>query len=196
VDDQIISLTAKIVSAYVGANDMAAVQISGLIREAYQALATVGQPPVEPPAPEPAVATQKSVFAERLVCLDCGGSFKSLKRHLSADHQLTPDEYRTKWRLPPSYPMVAAEYAASRSAFAKATGLGRKVEASPPPKKKAVRPKGRQERWLLTHPDIADMTCRNGGRYCGIPVVSPQLASPPKRWDQGRIRHSHIGRWC
>ncbi len=70
-----------------------------------------------------------------------GMRIKTLKRHLSADHELTPDDYRTKWGLPSSYPMVAAEYAASRSAFAKATGLGRKVEAPPPPKKKAGRPK-------------------------------------------------------
>jgi predicted transcriptional regulator len=137
VDDRITSLTVKVVSAYVAANDVAAVQIPGLIREVHQALSTVGQPPVEPPAPapEPAVAAQKSVFADHLVCLDCGGRFKTLKRHLSADHELTPDDYRTKWGLPSSYPMVAAEYAASRSAFAKATGLGRKVEAPPPPKK-------------------------------------------------------------
>ena len=142
MDDAIVSLTVKIVSAYVAANDVAAVQISGLIREVHQALSTVGQPPVEPPAPEPAVAAQKSVFADHLVCLNCGGSFKTLKRHLSADHELTPDDYRTKWGLPSSYPMVAAEYAAARSASAKAAGLGRKVDAPPPPPpKKAGRPK-------------------------------------------------------
>jgi predicted transcriptional regulator len=140
VDDRIISLTVNIVSAYVAANNVAAVQIPGLIREVRQALSTVGHPPVQALAPEPAVAAAKSVFADHLVCLDCGGSFKTLKRHLSADHEMTPDDYRTKWGLPSSYPMVAAEYAATRSAFAKAAGLGRKVEAPPPPKKKAGRP--------------------------------------------------------
>jgi predicted transcriptional regulator len=141
VDDEIISLTVNIVSAYLRANDVEAVQIPGLIREVRRALATIGQPPVEPPPPEPAVAAEKSVFDDHLVCLDCGGSFKTLKRHLSADHEMTPDDYRTKWSLPSSYPMVAAEYAAKRSAFAKATGLGRKVDAPPPPKKKPGRPR-------------------------------------------------------
>jgi predicted transcriptional regulator len=131
VDDRIISLTVNVVSAYIAANDVAAVQLPGLI----------GQSPVEPPAPEPVIAAEKSVFADHLVCLDCGGSFKTLKRHISTDHQMTPDDYRAKWGLPSSYPMVAAEYAAARSAFAKATGLGRKVDAPPPPKKKAGRPK-------------------------------------------------------
>jgi predicted transcriptional regulator len=141
VDDRNISLTVKIVSAYVGANDVTAVQIPGLIREVHQTLSSIGQPPDETPAPEPAVATEKSVFANHLVCLDCGGSFKTLKRHLSADHEMTPDEYRMKWGLPLSYPMVAAEFRAARSAFARASGLGRKVDAPPPPGKKAGRPK-------------------------------------------------------
>jgi predicted transcriptional regulator len=141
VEDRIISLTVRIVSAYMAVNDVAVVQIPGLIRDVYQALATVGQTPVEAPAPEPAVAAEESVFDDHLICLDCGGSFKTLKRHLSADHELTPDEYRTKWGLPASYPMVAAEYAAARSAFAKATGLGRKPEEPPPPKRKVGRPK-------------------------------------------------------
>ena len=140
MDDKIISLTVKIVSAYVAANDAAAVQIPGLIRDVHQALSTVGQPAVEPLAAEPAVAPEKSVFADHIICLDCGGSFKTLKRHLASDHGITPEEYRAKWGLPSSYPIVAAEYAAARSAFAKATGLGRKVEAPPPPKKKPGRP--------------------------------------------------------
>jgi predicted transcriptional regulator len=141
VDDRIISLTVNVVSAYIAANDVAAVQLPGLIRVIHQALSTVGQSPVEPPAPEPAIAAKKSVFADHLVCLDSGGSFNTLKRHISTDHQMTPDDYRAKWGLPSSYPMVAAEYAAARSAFAKATGLGRKVDAPPPPpKKKAGRP--------------------------------------------------------
>jgi predicted transcriptional regulator len=59
-----------------------------------------------------------------------------IKRHLATDHQMTPDQYRTKWSLPASYPMVAAEYAASRSQLAKDSGLGRKVAAAPPPKKR------------------------------------------------------------
>jgi predicted transcriptional regulator len=64
-----------------------------------------------------------------------------LKRHISTDHQMTPEQYRAKWDLPPSYSMVAAEYAARRSKLAKDTGLGRKVKIPPPPKKKAGQPK-------------------------------------------------------
>src|ERR1700722_9873820 len=96
-------------------------------------LATVDQVPVDPIKVEPAVAVKKSVFADHILCLDCGQSFKMLKRHLSTDHQMTPDQYRLKWNLPPSYPMVAADYAATRSQLAMASGLGRKVAPPPPP---------------------------------------------------------------
>jgi predicted transcriptional regulator len=141
VENRVISLTAQIVSAHVANNDVAVQQLSAFIREVHQALVTVGQVVVEPTKPEPAVAVKKSVFADHVLCLDCGQSFKMLKRHLSTDHQMTPDQYRTKWGLPPSYPMVAAEYAATRSRLAKASGLGRKVVVAPPPPNMRGRPK-------------------------------------------------------
>jgi predicted transcriptional regulator len=135
VEDQIITLAAQIVSAHVAANDVAADQLPALIRDVYQALSTVGLAPAEPTKPVSSVEAKKSVFADHILCLDCGQSFKMLKRHISTDHQMTPEEYRIKWGLPPSYPMVAANYAATRSKLALASGLGRKPEATPPPKK-------------------------------------------------------------
>jgi predicted transcriptional regulator len=133
VDYQIISLTSQIVSAHIANNEIAADQLPGLIRDVHQALATVGQAPVEPVKQEPAVDVKKSVFPDHIVCLECGASLKMLKRHLATDHDMTPDQYRAKWGLPSTYPMVAAEYAATRSQLAKESGLGRKVEPPPPP---------------------------------------------------------------
>ena len=51
-------------------------------------------------------------------------SFKSLKRHLRTQYNMTPDQYREKWGLPPDYSMVAPNYAAARSQLAKQMGLG------------------------------------------------------------------------
>jgi predicted transcriptional regulator len=141
VDNEFISLTAQIVSAHIAANRVSADQLPTLIRDVHQALATVGQTPAEPEKREPAVDVKKSVFSDHIICLECGQSLKMLKRHLATDHGMTPDEYRAKWNLPPSYPMVAPEYAATRSKLAKDMGLGRKAEAPPPPPKKAGRPK-------------------------------------------------------
>jgi predicted transcriptional regulator len=88
------------------------------------------------------VDPKESVFPDHIICLECGTSLKMLKRHLATDHGMTPDEYRAKWNLPPSYPMVALGYAATRSQLAKDSGLGRKVEAPPPPAKRG-RPRRR-----------------------------------------------------
>jgi predicted transcriptional regulator len=142
VEDEIVSLTARIVSAHIANNNVPVDQLPGLIRDVHQALATVGQTAPEPIKAEPAVDVKKSVFPDHLVCLECGQSLKMLKRHLATDHYMTPEEYRAKWGLPHTYPMVAPEYAATRSKLALASGLGRKVEAPQPRPKKA----GRQKR--------------------------------------------------
>ena len=141
MEDEIVSLTARVVSAHIANNKLSVDELPGLIRDVHQALATVGQIPAEPIRAEPAVDVKKSVFPDHIICLECGQSLKMLKRHLASDHDMTPEEYRAKWGLPPTYPMVAPEYAATRSQLAKDSGLGRKVEVPPPPPPKRGRPK-------------------------------------------------------
>jgi predicted transcriptional regulator len=120
----IMGLTAKIVSAQLDNNALPTDQLSTLIRAVHQALATVGQGPVKPAKAEPAVPVKKSTFAGHLVCLECAKHFKTLKRHLTASHHLTADNYRSKFGLPDTYPMVTPDYAKVRSALAKKLGLG------------------------------------------------------------------------
>ena len=124
--DFILSLAAQVVSAHVAKNAVSPEDLPKLIQDVHRALANAGQATVEPPRGEPAIAIKKSVTAAHLVCLECGKHFSMLKRHLSTDHQLTPEQYRQKWSLPQSYPIVAPDYAKTRSALAKKIGLGRK----------------------------------------------------------------------
>jgi predicted transcriptional regulator len=78
-----------------------------------------------PPEPaKPAVSVKKSIHADYLVCLEDGKRFKSLRRHLRTKYNMTPEQYRDKWSLPPDYPMVAPNYAVARSQLAKKMGLG------------------------------------------------------------------------
>jgi predicted transcriptional regulator len=135
VENRIIDLTAQIVSAHVATNTVALDQLSALIRSVHQALTTISQTAIESSQTEPTVSARKSVFPDHILCLNCGQRFKVLKRHISTYHQMTPDEYRTEWGLPPSYPMVAAEYSVTRSKVALASGLGRKVVV-PVPKRR------------------------------------------------------------
>ncbi|BCG83348.1 MucR family transcriptional regulator (plasmid) [Mesorhizobium sp. 113-3-3] len=126
--DTLIELTADVVSAYVSNNPIPMGDLPALIGQVHAALKGTlgGVSAAKPEALEPAVPIKKSVTPDYIICLDDGKKFKSLKRHLSTDYGLTPDEYRARWGLPADYPMVAPNYAAARSALAKTMGLGRK----------------------------------------------------------------------
>jgi predicted transcriptional regulator len=136
--DQILGLAAQIVSAHVRHNSVAADALPRLIQEVYRALVNIGQQPAQEKA-APAVPVKQSIRQDRIVCLEDGKSFSMLKRHLMTDHKLTPQQYREKWGLPRDYPMVAPNYAKTRSALAKKIGLGRK--AARPAKRAAGRRK-------------------------------------------------------
>jgi predicted transcriptional regulator len=124
MSETILGLTARIVVAHVGNNTVRADQLPSLIRCIYQTLSTVGEAPAEPTKAEPVVEVKRSVFADHLVCLACGKSFKTLKWHIMSDHQLTPDAYRAKFGLTREYPMIASAYSKVRSAMSKKAGLG------------------------------------------------------------------------
>ena len=126
--DTLIELTADVVAAYVSNNPVPVSELSNLIADIHAALGRVGGTAEAPPAEKqkPAVNPKKSIHDEYLICLEDGKKFKSLKRHLMTHYGLSPDAYREKWGLDPSYPMVAPNYAAARSQLAKKMGLGRK----------------------------------------------------------------------
>jgi len=119
-----ISLSADIVAAYVSRNSVTPGSLPALIESVHAVLSKLGAVTTvpEPEALVPAVSIRKSITPGFLICLDDGKRFKSLKRHL-ANIGMTPDQYRKKWNLPKDYPMVAPEYAATRSALAKKSAL-------------------------------------------------------------------------
>lgn len=137
---ELAELTADVVSAYVANNPVPVTSLPDLIASVHASLSGIRQPETKPAAElVPAVNPKKSVFPDYIICLEDGKRFKSLRRHLNVDFGLSPEEYRTKWNLPHDYPMVAPNYSATRSALAKAAGLG--VKAAPakktPGKRKA-----------------------------------------------------------
>jgi predicted transcriptional regulator len=121
-----IEMTAKIVSAYVGNNPVPSAEIANLITQVHAALKRIsgGQPLTTAEPLKPAVSVKRSISSDYIVCLEDGKKFKSLKRHLRTQYNMTPEQYREKWALPPDYPMVAPNYAAARSQLAKQMGLG------------------------------------------------------------------------
>ncbi len=131
-DTDMLKLTAKIVSAHIGRNQVAPDALPTLIQAVYDSLATAGMAEPAPAPLTPAVPIRKSVFPDHIVCLEDGKKLKMLKRHLRGSYGMTPDQYRQKWGLPADYPMVAPNYASLRSNLAKQLGLGRKPESSAP----------------------------------------------------------------
>jgi predicted transcriptional regulator len=126
VPSNYIELTAGIVSAYVSNNVVAAGEIPSLISQIHTALLRVsnGQGEISAEPAKPAISVKKSITPDYIICLEDGKKFKSLKRHLRTQYNMTPEHYREKWALPPDYPMVAPNYAEARSQLAKQMGLG------------------------------------------------------------------------
>jgi predicted transcriptional regulator len=122
-----IDEVAEIVAAYLKHNTVGPDQVPAIIKQVYASLAGLGQAVAEPKETRtPAVPIRRSVAPDAITCLDCGQKSKMLKRHLMTAHSLTPDEYRTRWKLPPDYPMTATNYSAQRSELAKSAGLGQR----------------------------------------------------------------------
>ncbi len=122
-----LSLASSIVAAYVSRNSVPVAELPNLMKSVHGTLCALVVPGKEQAATtqKPAVPIKKSITADYLICLEDGGKLKMLKRYLRSRYKLTPDEYRSKWGLPRDYPMVAPNYSAKRSDFAKRIGLGR-----------------------------------------------------------------------
>ena len=124
---ELAELTTDVVSAYVSNNPLPVGSLPELIASVHASLAGLGgqiTPRAEPQ--EPAVNPKRSVTPNFIYCLEDGKKFKSLRRHLMAEHGMTPEAYRVKWDLPGSYPMTAPNYSERRSELAKAAGLGQR----------------------------------------------------------------------
>jgi predicted transcriptional regulator len=125
--EDMLRITTKVVTAYVGNNTLADTQITDVIQSVYDSLEGLSNgTPVSKVKQKPAVPIKRSITPDYIVCLEDGKQLKMLKRYLRTTHGMTPDEYRSKWGLPTDYPMVAPNYAKKRSAFAKEIGLGKR----------------------------------------------------------------------
>ena len=125
-DADLVTITATIVAAYVSKNPIASGDLPGLIADTHAALSRAAGRLVAADRDDskPRVSIKKSVMPDYIICLEDGKKFKSLKRHLRTHYNMSPEEYREKWGLPPDYPMVAPNYARARSDLAKKMGLG------------------------------------------------------------------------
>jgi predicted transcriptional regulator len=124
-EEDILKMVTEIVAAYVSKNPVSASELPAIIKNVHATLGGFGgaEPRTLPRAP--AVPVKKSIQPDFIVCLEDGKKLKMLKRYLRSRFKLSPSEYRERWNLPPDYPMVAPNYARTRSDFAKKIGLGK-----------------------------------------------------------------------
>ena len=134
INSDITALTVQLLSAFVSKNSVASESLAELIKTTRAALTEQLTPAAsKTPAQEfvPAVSVRKSLSSpEHIISLIDGKPYKTLKRHL-ATHGLTPEQYRERYTLPKSYPLVAPSYSDARRAVAEKLGLGRKPVAAP-----------------------------------------------------------------
>lgn len=125
--EETLRLATDIVAAYVSHNQISASDVPVMIKSVHATLGRLSEEATRPAPPpqEPAVPIKKSITPDFIICLEDGKKLKMLKRYLRSQYDLSPEEYRAKWGLPHDYPMVAPNYAAQRSEFAKQIGLGR-----------------------------------------------------------------------
>ncbi|WP_116091199.1 MucR family transcriptional regulator [Sphingomonas crusticola] len=134
---ELLALTADIVAAHVAHNRVTVSELPELIGKVHSALAGLGETVETAPAEQkPAVSIRASIKPDHLVCLEDGKKLTMLKRYLRTNYDMTPQQYRAKWKLPADYPMVAPDYADKRRTLAKAIGLGRKRGAAAPASKR------------------------------------------------------------
>jgi|GEM_PF-330512 len=126
--EKLVELTADIVAAHVANNTVSVGDMPTLVQRIYEALSGLDQGGQEPVRQEktPVVSVRASVKPDFLVCMECGGKHKMLKRHLMNAHNMTPDQYRADYGLPRDYPMVAPNYSEQRRTLAHSIGLGRR----------------------------------------------------------------------
>ena len=131
-DHSLILITADIVAAHVSNNSVAVSDVPELIQKVHAALEDLGKPTELPVAvQQPAIPVRNSVKPDYIICLEDGKKLKMLKRYLRTTFDMSPEQYRTKWKLPADYPMVAPSYSGQRRDLAHKMGLGRKKAPTP-----------------------------------------------------------------
>lgn len=134
-DTSAIELATDLTIAWLGnANTRAASEdVPAFLEKMHatvSALQGVTQPEPEPaPAEEhvPAITARKSLASrDHIISMIDGKPYRTLRRHLST-HGLTAEQYRERYKLPATYPMVASAYSETRSEMARKIGLGRKA---------------------------------------------------------------------
>lgn len=130
-------IVGEVAAAYFGNSHVSVSEIGAVIQQIATSLSAVGAPALEESAVEEAgeaeaqqkmtpAQIRRSITPDALISFEDGKQYKTLRRHLAVKG-LSPEQYREKWGLPKTYPMVAPSYSEARAALARSIGLGSRV---------------------------------------------------------------------
>jgi predicted transcriptional regulator len=119
--------TVNLASAFLTSNKMSADELPDVLKKVFSVVVEVAREANNvrnQSSLTPFVPIEESIHDDYIICLEDGKKLQMLKRHLNTVYNLTVEQYREKWGLPPDYPVVSPNYARRRSDIAKSTGLG------------------------------------------------------------------------
>ena len=124
----LVEMTAELIQAQISTRDMTNEEIKNALNDTFATLKSLhdseltGQP-LEQIESTPSLAPEKSIQRNKVVCLECGQSFKMLSpKHLKS-HGLTPKDYRKKYGFSMRQPLCAKALSEKRSSSGKTRGL-------------------------------------------------------------------------
>jgi len=126
----ILEMAAEIVAAHASTTPMSKEELMEELSQVHAALSNLenGETPDASKSPDEPVVTRKKAFGkDKITCMICGKSMKTLARHLKTSHDMKPGEYRKKFDIPRSQPLAAKNYSESRRQMAIDRGLGEKL---------------------------------------------------------------------
>lgn len=134
----LLELATDIVSAHASNTSMTKDELISEIATVFQTLhaleqgkaLTVEEPVVTEEVAGPAVTKRKAFGKDKVYCMICGKAFVTLKRHLTAAHEMKPGEYRKQFGIPGSQPLAAKAYSESRKQMAIDRNLGAGLAAA------------------------------------------------------------------
>jgi predicted transcriptional regulator len=128
----LVELTAEIVSAHASVNELKKEELLDEMQSVFQKLLSLAGSVSEegeaaPQEIKPAVPVNKAFGADKVICLVCGKSFTTLKKHIAVSHQMTPKDYRKQFGIPTKTPLVARKYSEAKKKIAQERGLAAKL---------------------------------------------------------------------
>jgi len=125
-NSNLLELTAKVVANHLSNNNVDTKDIPALIKQVYKTMEQLnGSSASMTSSVQPAVPIEDSIKPDYIVCLEDGKRLKMMKRYLRTKYNLSPEDYKKRWNLPPDYPLVAPNYAQKRQELARSIGLGK-----------------------------------------------------------------------